>query len=221
MQNNKSIMLWIVGIISLLPVVYLAAIYPSLPNIVPTHFDMNGRPNDYSDKSTLIFLTVLFSALSIGCYLLITNLPKIDPKKTAGQSPEIFQRLGLIITLLMTFINFVITYAATNKSDNITRVIFPALGIFFAFMGKYMKDIKPNYFAGFRTPWALENDDNWRETHQLAGKMWMAGGSTITILTVFLPSGYGFIAFMSIIAIVTIVPFAYSYLFFKKQQKNN
>ncbi len=218
MKNNKSSMLWIIGIISLLPIVYLADIYPTLPKIVPTHFDMDGKPNDYSDKSTLIFLTVLFSALSFGCYLLITNLPKIDPKKTAGQSPEIFQRLGLTIALLMSFINFVITYAATNKTENITRVIFPALGIFFAFMGKYMKDIKPNYFAGFRTPWALENDENWKETHQLAGNMWMAGGSTITILTVFLPSEYGFIAFMSITAIVTIVPFAYSYLFFKKQQ---
>jgi uncharacterized membrane protein len=211
-------MLWIVGIISLIPIVYLAAIYPTLPKIVPTHFDMNGQPNDYSEKSTLIFLTVLFTALSFGCYLLITNLPKIDPKKTAGQSPEIFQRMGITIALLMSFINFVITYAATNKTDHITRIIFPALGIFFAFMGKYMQDIKPNYFAGFRTPWALENDDNWRETHKLAGNMWMAGGSTITILTVFLPAEYAFITFMSIIAIISIVPFAYSYLFFKKQQ---
>lgn len=221
MKNNQSIMPWIVGIISLLPIVYLAAIYPTLPKIVPTHFDMDGHPNDYSDKSSLIFLTVLFTVLSIGCYLLITNLPKIDPKKTAGQSPEIFQKLGLTIALLMSFINFVITYAATNKSDNITVVIFPALGIFFAFMGKYMKDIKPNYFAGFRTPWALENDDNWRETHKLAGNMWMVGGILITILTIALPGAYGFIAFMSIIAIVTIIPFAFSYMFFKKQQKNN
>lgn len=218
MKNNKSTILWVVGVISLIPIVYLAAIYPTLPKIVPTHFDMDGKPNDYSDKSTLIFITLLFSVLSLGCYLLITNLPKIDPKKTAGQSPEIFQRLGLTIALLMSFINFVITYAATNKTDNITRVIFPALGIFFAFMGKYMKDIKPNYFAGFRTPWALENDDNWRETHKLAGNLWMAGGVLMTILTIALPNEYGFIAFMSITAIVTIIPFAFSYLFFKKQQ---
>lgn len=218
MKSNRSILVWIVGILSILPLVYLAALYPTLPKIVPTHFDMAGRPNDYSEKSTLIFLTVLFSALSIGTYLLITNLPKIDPKKTAGQSPEIFQRMGVTIALLMCFINFAITYAATNKSENITRFIFPALGIFFAFMGKFMQDIKPNYFAGFRTPWALENDDNWRATHQLAGNMWMAGGSTITIITIFLPGVYAFIAFMSIMAIICIIPFAFSYRFFKKHQ---
>lgn len=105
MKNNRTIMLWIVGIISLIPIIYLAEIYSTLPKIVPTHFDMDGQPNDYSDKSTLIFLSVLFTVLSLGTYLLITNLPKIDPKKTAGQSPEIFQRLGLTIALLMSFIN--------------------------------------------------------------------------------------------------------------------
>ena len=218
MKNNKSMMLWVIGIISIIPIVYLAVIYPTLPKIVPTHFDMDGRPNDYSDKSTLIFLTVLFTVLSIGTYLLITNLPKIDPKKTAGQSPELFQKLGLTLALLMSFINLVITYSATNKSDNITKVIFPALGVFFAFMGKYMQDIKPNYFAGFRTPWALEDDNNWMKTHKLAGNMWMAGGSIITIVTVFLPTEFAFIAFMSFMAIICIVPFAYSYLYFKKQQ---
>ena len=65
MKNNKSMMLWVIGIISIIPIVYLAVIYPTLPKIVPTHFDMDGRPNDYSDKSTLIFLTVLFTVLSI------------------------------------------------------------------------------------------------------------------------------------------------------------
>jgi uncharacterized membrane protein len=219
MKNNKSLLIWIAGILSAIPLFYLAAIYQGLPNIVPTHFDLDGRPNDYSEKSTLIFLTIMFSVISFGVFLLITNLPKIDPKKTAGQSPELFQKMGLTISLLFCFINIAITYAAKNKGENITWVLFPALGIFFAFLGKYMREIKPNYFAGFRTPWALENDDNWRETHLLAGSMWIGGGIAITILTIVLPTEYGFIAFMSIIGIISIVPFVFSYLFFKKQQQ--
>jgi uncharacterized membrane protein len=219
MKNNKSLLIWIAGILSAIPLFYLAAIYKGLPNIVPTHFDMDGRPNDYSERSTLIFLTIMFSVLSFGVFLLITNLPKIDPKKTAGQSPELFQKMGLTISVLFCFINIAITYAAKNKGENITWIIFPALGIFFAFLGKYMREIKPNYFAGFRTPWALENDDNWRETHLLAGSMWIGGGIAITILTIVLPTVYRFIAFMSIIGIISIVPFVFSYLFFKKQQQ--
>jgi uncharacterized membrane protein len=88
MKNNRSLLTWIAVILSVIPLFYLAAIYPSLPEIVPTHFDMEGRPNDYSEKSTLIFLALLFSILSFGVFLLITNLPKIDQKKTEGHSPE-------------------------------------------------------------------------------------------------------------------------------------
>jgi uncharacterized membrane protein len=219
MKNNRSLLTWIAVILSVIPLFYLAAIYPSLPEIVPTHFDMEGRPNDYSEKSTLIFLALLFSILSFGVFLLITNLPKIDPKKTAGQSPELYLKMGITISVLFCFINFMIIYAAQNKVENISWIIFPALGIFFAFLGKYMREIKPNYFAGFRTPWALENDDNWRETHLLAGSMWIAGGIAIAILTIVLPSKFRLIAFMSIIGIMTIVPFVFSFLFFKKQQK--
>ncbi len=218
-MNNKSFFIWIAGILSILPIVYLAAIYAGLPKMVPTHFDMDGRPNDYSERSTLILLTIFFSILSFGVFLLITNLPKFDPKKTAGQSPELFQNMGLTISVLFCFINFAITYAAKNNGENITWVIFPGLGIFFAFLGKFMREIKPNYFAGFRTPWALENDDNWRETHLLAGSMWIGGGIASAILTIVLPTEYRFIAFMSIIGIITIVPFVYSYLFYKKQQQ--
>ncbi len=215
MKYNRSLFIWIAAILSVIPLFYLATIYPNLPNIVPTHFDMEGKPNDYSEKNTLIFLALLFSILSFGVFMLITNLPKIDPKKTAGQSPELFQKMGLSISALFCFINFAIIYAAQNRGENITWVLFPALGIFFAFLGKYMKEIKPNYFAGFRTPWALESDDNWRETHLLAGSTWVVGGIAIAILTIVLPTEFRFIAFMSIVGIMTIIPFVFSFLFFK------
>ena len=52
MKNNKALFIWIAGILSIIPLFYLASIYPGLPNIVPTHFDIDGRPNDYSEKST-------------------------------------------------------------------------------------------------------------------------------------------------------------------------
>lgn len=219
MKNNRSLLTWIAVILSVIPLLYLASIYPSLPKIVPTHFDMEGKPNDYSEKSTLIFLALLFSILSFGVFLLITNLPKIDPKKTAGQSPELYLKMGITISVLFCFINFMIIYAAQNRDENISWILFPALGIFFSFLGKYMREIKPNYFAGFRTPWALENDDNWRETHLLAGSMWIAGGIAIAILTIVLPTEFRLIAFTSIIGIMTIVPFVFSFLFFKKHQK--
>ncbi|MDQ2752120.1 MAG: SdpI family protein, partial [Bacteroidota bacterium] len=35
-------------------------------------------------------------------------------------------------------------------------------------MGNNFYNIKPNYFAGYRLPWTLESEENWRKTHHLA-----------------------------------------------------
>ena len=60
-------------------------------------------------------------------------------------------------------------------------------GLLFAFMGNLMHNIKPNYFAGVRTPWTLEDPDTWRATHRLAGKLWFGGGIFVTIAVLVLP----------------------------------
>ena len=40
-----AIAIWIV------PILYLVSIYPTLPDIVPTHFDLNGKADQYGKKS--------------------------------------------------------------------------------------------------------------------------------------------------------------------------
>ena len=87
---------------------------------------------------------------------------------------------------------------------------------------KYMMGLpKPNYFIGFRLPWTLESEDNWRKTHQLVGKLWVAGGLAITISTLLLPANISFIFFVIIMLTITIIPIVFSYRYFKKTQNNN
>jgi uncharacterized membrane protein len=73
----------------------------------------------------------------------------------------------------------------------------PLMGLLFSVLGNYMHSIKPNYFVGFRTPWTLENEDNWRKTHQLMARIWVPGGLLITIGTLLLPFMAGFIFMIS------------------------
>ena len=81
-----------------------------------------------------------------------------------------------------------------------------------------MPNMKPNYFAGFRLPWTLENPENWRKTHQLAGRMWFAGGLLITVTCLFLPVKVAAIIFGVIAAVITIIPGVYSYKLFRKMK---
>ena len=91
------------------------------------------------------------------------------------------------------------------------------IGAFYAVFGNYLQTVKPNYFIGFRTPWTLENEQTWKRTHRLAGRMWMLGGLFIVITSFALNSNVTLgILFATITMIIVIVPIIYSYIEFKK-----
>ncbi len=218
MKNNQSLNIIIITAALGMPLVYLASVYSYLPDIVPTHFNLEGKADGFGDKSTLIFTTILLDLVGLISYFLLKYLPQIDPKKSAGQSPVFMNKIGLILVVFMGILNMIILQSAVNTSFNGTKYILPLVGSLFAFMGNYMHTIKPNYFAGFRTPWALEDPDNWRATHLLAGKLWVIGGFTCMIISLLAPVKIGWILFTLITVIISIVPFIFSYRYFKKHQ---
>lgn len=218
MKNNQSLNIIIIIAALGMPLVYLASVYSYLPDIVPIHFNLEGKADGFGEKSTLIFTTILLDVVALISYFLLKYLPQIDPKKSAGQSPVFMNKIGLILVVFMGILNMIILQSAVNTSFNGTKYILPLLGTLFAFMGNYMHTIKPNYFAGFRTPWALEDPDNWRATHLLAGKLWVIGGFTCMIISLLAPVKIGWIIFFLTTAIISIVPFIFSYRYFKKHQ---
>lgn len=208
----------IIIFIILLPLLYAGSMYSSLPDTIPIHFNLSGEADGYGNKNSIWMITLLMAAVSAGVYLLLKNLHRFDPKKTAGQSPELYHKIAIALVIFICAITMVIVYASLNRSININHLLLPLLGLLFMVLGNYMHSVKPNYFVGFRIPWTLENEENWRKTHQLAGKLWVAGGLLITISTLLLPARFGFISFFSIILVITIIPGFFSYRYFKNHQ---
>jgi immunity protein, SdpI family len=218
MLNKFSSKEIFIVLIALIPVIYLVYAYPSLPEIVPTHFNFSGKADGYGNKSTLIFTTSLLIAVALGSYLLIKFLPKIDPKKTAKLSSGAFQKIAVSVVILLSALNMLIIYASVSGSFNMGKLFNPLTGVFFIYIGNLMHNIKPNYFVGIRVPWTLEDADNWRATHQFGSKLWVAGGILI-ICTLLLPAKAAEIAFMSIITLLVLIPICYSFIYFKKHQQ--
>lgn len=219
MKKTSSLETLLVFLILSIPVIYTINVYPSLPKTIPIHFDLEGNANGFADKDTLWFVMLLMTAVSGGMYALIKNLPKIDPKKAAGQSPEVYNKIALVLVIFLSAISIMIVYASANGSIKINKLMLPMMGLMFAILGNYMHSIKPNYFVGFRTPWTLESEDNWRKTHQLVGKIWVPGGLLLTLSSLLLPAKPGLIVFFSVVAIMVIVPGVFSYRYFKKNQQ--
>ena len=207
-------------VVWLLPAAYLFFIYSSLPQIVPVHYGLNGAVNRYGSKGEFLTTAMVLLAAPALVYLLLKFLPNIDPKKKVKYGEATFQKLAFGMVVFLSALNIAITYATVNRGFEIDKLILPLLGLLFVFIGNIMNSIKPNYFAGFRTPWALENEDNWRATHRLVSKMWFAGGILVTIFALILPSGPATIVMLSLVAVMTIIPFIYSYVYFKKHSLN-
>lgn len=207
-------------VVWLLPAIYLLTIYSSLPQTMALHYDFHGNADQYGSKKE--FLTGPFILIGISglVYLLLRFLKSIDPKKQVRYGEDTFNKLALGIIVFLAALNIGIIYAAAHHGFKADKLIFPIMGLLFAFVGNIMNSIKPNYFAGVRTPWTLENDENWRATHRLAGKLWFIGGLAITVLVLFLPGVSGKIIFMSILAVMVFIPVIYSYVYFRKHNFN-
>lgn len=208
----------VVFIIWLVPIACLMISYQGLPSIVPTHFGIDGKPDKWGDKSALLFVTILLMVVAAIVYLLMKFLPQIDPKRKAKFSISAFNHMGIAILVFISAINIIMIYATKNGAISLGKMILPLVGIFLSYVGNIMYSIKPNYFVGIRTPWTLEDEATWRKTHQLGGKLWLVGGICITIVTLLLPPSVAPFVFISVVAVMALIPVIYSYIYFKKHK---
>jgi uncharacterized membrane protein len=224
-QNKKEIVMdkllkKIVWLFVAIPLIYLAFAWNNLPEKVAMHFDLRGNVDRFGSKNELLIMVLIITIVNIGVYLLLTNIYRIDPKKYAIENKTRLNRIGFAVTLFMAAILCVIIYSSTHDDMKFsTKLIFAGVGLLFSFIGNYMHNIKPNYFAGIRLPWTLENEDNWRKTHLLGGKLFFAGGLLIAIICLLTPAVISIIVFFVITIIITIIPCIYSYRLYKQQKK--
>ena len=200
----------------LLPFAYALYLYPTLPNKIPMHFNINGEVDGWGSRESIYLLPSIMGLTSIFVYFLMANIKKIDPKRYEGADDKVYAQFGLFTSGFLCCLSIVILYSTVHSGVDINKLIFPLLGFAFAGMGIYMPKFKQNYMAGFKLPWTLENEANWNATHALAGKVWMVGGA-LQMATALLLSGPAiFIVFISITAVMVIIPSIYSYRMFKR-----
>lgn len=207
----------LIGII-LMPFVYLARIWNSLPEKVPMHWNYDGEIDRWGEKYTLIIL-VFF--LTIFLYIILLFIPKIDPKKRLEIMGNKFYQLKVVLLLFFTCLAFIIIYFSQNQVIPNQSLLYMPAGILFIALGNYFKVIQPNYFMGIRTPWTLENKEVWKATHKLAGKIWMLGGFIIIISCLIFPKEIAKYSLIAATIINVFVPIVFSYFKFKKIEKAN
>jgi uncharacterized membrane protein len=172
------------------------------------HYGLSGEADRWGNKSNFAAIVVVAPLI---IYILLLLAPRIDPKGRIKGMGDKFHTIRFIFTAINAFIFLVMIFSSLSKEDYVQSYIFVIIGVMFVFFGNYFRNLKPNYFIGFRTPWALKNDVVWKLTHRFCSSIWFVGGIVITILNI--PKLFKVVPLMniSIIGLMILIPVIYSY----------
>lgn len=207
MKLNQKIIAFIT-----LSIIGTILIYPSLPEIIPQHWNINGQVDRFAAKGNL-FIT---AALPLGIYLMMALLPKIDPKKESYlKHARAYQVTNWAITLFLVCLHWITIGVAKGYPLNVGVFVRILMGILFIILGNYLTQVRPNYFFGIKTPWTLANEEVWRKTHRVGGYGFIIAGVSELVSAFFKGSSAFVLAIGSVFSVV-IFTVIYSYLEYRK-----
>ena len=198
----------ITSILTLLPIVAGLYLWNTLPEQVPSHWDVNGEIDGWSSKPFFVFgLPCIMLAFQWLCVLGTAA----DPKK-ANHSGKVMQLVLWIIPVLSIVLSAMTYMVVLGHTVRVELIMPLIIGLVFTIIGNYLPKCKQSYTVGIKIPWTLHSEENWNRTHRFAGRLWLVCGLGI-MLTAFVG---GFWVFLTIVLVMVIAPTVYSYLLHRK-----
>lgn len=211
--SNILISEWPLLLLILSSLVAGAVLYPQMPEVVPSHWNIKGEVNGYSSRFWGTFGIPLMTA---GIYAMMLALPSIDPRKENYQKfAGVYRIFKAVLVIFMTGIYLIMILSALGYPIPVNRVMPAAVSVLFVVLGNFMGQIRPNYFVGIKVPWTLANEQVWQKTHRLAGKLWVAAG-LIGLVAALIGDATGGVILGVSLGVATVIPVVYSYLEFRK-----
>ncbi len=197
-------------IISLIALLATSAIivymYPSIPPIIASHWNMEGTADGFSQKE-MIFLPL---AIALGVLVLLEFLPRFDPLQKNYAKFE--HPYGLFrLTLVLFFCYLALAMLAFNFYEfNFSYAMIPALAALFYILGTIMGKLRRNWFIGIRTPWTVSSDVVWEKTHQKASVIFRFLGILLLFLLVIPQNAVLAMVAFAVISVAYLVWYSYS-----------
>jgi uncharacterized membrane protein len=150
-----------------------AALYPGLPDRIPTHWDIQGQVDGYGSKATIFLLPATMAFM----VALFAGLSWLSPK---GYEVDTFRPtvlyLLVVVVGLFGYMHGLTLYAALRGPGGVGRALVGGVLLMLALMGNVLGKVRPNFYIGVRTPWTLASPRVWADTHRLAAWLFVAVG---------------------------------------------
>lgn len=207
---------WLPLSLIILSVALAGYFYAVSPATVPIHWGINGQPDGYAGRA---FAACLMPGIALVLYLLMTFLPRLDPKK--DQYAAFGKQFAAIRNLMLVFLlvlGGLAGWAGTGREVRMDMAVACLVGLLFISLGYYVATVKQNWFMGARTPWTMSSPEVWRKTNRLMGYVMAIAGLMIAA-TALAPVAWAKVAlFATAIAGVILIPIIASYVFYRKEQ---
>lgn len=188
-----------------------AYLYPSLPDAVPSHWNIEGEVDGYISKPWGVIILPLSAIL---VFVVMRLIPVISPKGYRTESfANVMHIFQVVMVGFMSLVAIFVLLAAKGVDVPMHEAIFGSLGILFIVLGLYLGKVRKNFFLGFRTPWTLASDEVWERTHRLGGRLLILHG-LILLSGIFVRVPVAVLVGM--IVVVVLVPLGYSYWVYRR-----
>ena len=213
LKQNKGKMI-LSSILILLPILVGLFLWNDLPAHMTTHWGADGNADGWSTKAFAVFgLPLILLVFHWVCVFFTAK----DPGNK-NQNRKVFGMIFWIIPMISICVNGTIYAISFDKEFAIEAITLLLIGLVFIVIGNYMPKCRQNATIGIKIKWTLENEENWNATHRVAGKLWVIGG-LLLMVCMFLPIYLLVWAMLAVILLMVLIPFSYSYLYYKKQMK--
>ena len=195
--------------------IFTAVVYNRLPEQIPTHFNVEGEADDWASRPVAAFGPL---ALALGVLVVFHMLPKISPRRrNFEQFEETYWLFANVIVAFICALHVLVLGRALGWPVDIVSSVLIGIGSLFMIMGNFMPRLRSNWWMGIRTPWTMESETVWRETHRLAGKTFMLGGA-ITVVAALLPESVRPWIAIGALGIAGFIPVVYSYVVWRREK---
>jgi uncharacterized membrane protein len=199
-------------------IIITAAVYPQIPARIPTHWDIHGEVDRWSNRLWGTWLIPLMLPVLWGIF---RALPHIDPRgENYAKFASTYEWIVVSVLAFMLVLQGVVLAAATGHEVPMQRVMPFGVGVLFLVIGNLLPRARSNWFVGIRTPWTLSSERSWERTHRVGGYVLVFIGVAM-IVTAFVAPARGLILLPFIVFPVVILLIAYSYLVWKQDKRQS
>lgn len=215
-MKKTSRMQKIVWLLSLLPLVMIAAVYRRLPAEVPMQWNFGGYVG-YETKWHLWIVAGMAPLFAVLFYF----LPRLDPKNSNYRKfTASYIGLQTVIMLFLTAVlGICITEGLRPGTVDVPTVVCLLVSLMMVYLGNVMPRFRMNWYCGLKTPWTLSSETVWTRTHRIAGRMFFASG-LLGAAGAFLPDSRAKFAMLFVpLALAVIVPTVFSWKIYREEQE--